>query len=316
MYYLGIDLGGMSIKAGIVYDNGSILIHDKVHTGRERHYSEIIKDMAKLCSKLIKDSGLSIEDIQSIGIGSPGIPDKKNGILICSNNLDFVNVPIRDELSKYFDKEIYLDNDANVAALAESVAGASKDARHSVLITLGTGIGGGIIIDNRIYSGFNDAGSELGHMVIVHEGIQCSCGRKGCFEKYAAASALIEQTIQVAEENPESLINEICEGNTSQIDARTAFLAKDKGDTAAKKLIDKYVEYLADGCMNIVNMLFPEVIVIGGGVGNEGENLFVPLREAMRKRAYTLDVAETRITGAKMGNKAGIVGAAMLGKKI
>jgi glucokinase len=316
MYYIGVDLGGMSIKAGIVDENGNILIHGKVPTERERHYSLILKDIAKLCRQLLNDAGLTETDIYSIGIGSPGIPDKKKGILIRSNNLNFINVPIKDELQKYFNLDIYLDNDANAAALAESIAGASMDTEHSVLITLGTGIGGGIIIDNKIYSGFNDAGSELGHMCIVHDGLQCSCGRKGCFEKYASASALIDQTKEAFEADPDSDIGRICSNDPEKIDARTAFLAKDMGDETAIKVVGKYIEYLADGCMNIVNMLFPEVIVIGGGVGNEGENLFEPLRVAMKKRAYTLDVPQTSIRGAKMGNKAGIVGAAMLGRKI
>ena len=316
MYYLGVDLGGMSIKAGIVDENGAIVASGKVPTERQRHYSLILSDMAGLCKGLLKDSGISEKDINSIGVGSPGIPDKRNGILIRSNNLNFTNVPIREELQKYFDLDVFLDNDANAAALAESIAGASKGTEHSVLITLGTGIGGGIIINNRIYSGFNDAGSELGHMCIVHGGKQCSCGRRGCFEKYASASALIEQTRDAFAQNPDSAINWICKGNPDDIDARTAFIARGMKDRTAEQVIEQYIEYLADGCMNIVNMLFPEVIVIGGGVGNEGENLFVPLRAAMRSRAYTLDVPETSVKGARMGNKAGIVGAAMLGKKI
>ncbi|HPQ47617.1 MAG TPA: ROK family protein [Clostridia bacterium] len=316
MYYLGVDLGGMSIKAGIVDENGNIVSSGKVPTERQRHYSLILADMADLCKGLLKDSELTEKDINSIGVGSPGIPDKRNGILIRSNNLNFTNVPIREELQKYFDLDVFLDNDANAAALAESIAGASKGTEHSVLITLGTGIGGGIIINNRIYSGFNDAGSELGHMCIVHGGKQCSCGRRGCFEKYASASALIEQTRDALTENPDSAINGICKGNPDDIDARTAFIARGMKDRTAEQVIEQYIEYLADGCMNIVNMLFPEVIVIGGGVGNEGENLFVPLRAAMRSRAYTLDVPETSVKGARMGNKAGIVGAAMLGKKI
>lgn len=316
MYYLGVDLGGMSIKAGIVDDTGKILCSDKVHTGRERNYTHILKDMADLCKSMIDKAGLTEADIESIGVGSPGIPDKKNGVLISSNNLGFTNVPIKAELQKYFSLPVYLENDANAAALAESVAGASADAEHSVLITLGTGIGGGIIIDNKIYSGFNGAASELGHMCIIHDGLQCSCSRKGCFERYASASALIEQTKEAVKSDPNSKMNDIIEGNIEKVDARTAFDARKLGDDTADKIVRQYIEYLADGVMNIVNMLFPEVIVIGGGVGNEGENLFEPLRKALYKRAYTHDVKAPLIRGARMGNKAGIVGAAMLGRKI
>lgn len=316
MYYLGVDLGGMSIKAGVVDENGEIICSDKVPTGRERSYIHIIKDMAGLCSEMISKAGLTIDDINSIGVGSPGIPDKENGVLISSNNLGFTNVPIRNELQKYFNVPVYLENDANAAALAECVAGASRDVEHSVLITLGTGIGGGIIIDNKIYSGFNGAASELGHMIIVHNGLQCSCSRRGCFEKYASASALIEQTMEAAKENPDSLLNTLTEGDINKIDAKMAFIAQKQGDPTASRVVDRYIEYLADGVMNIINILFPEVIVIGGGLGNEGENLFEPLRKALKKRAYTHDVASTKIRGAEMGNKAGIVGAAMLGRKI
>ncbi|MCD6322482.1 MAG: ROK family protein [Clostridiales bacterium] len=316
MYYLGVDLGGMSIKAGVVDETGRILCSDKVHTIRERDYTQIIRDMADLCKTMVSKAGLTINDIESIGVGSPGIPDKKNGILISSNNLGFTNVPIKEELQKYFDLPVYLENDANAAALAESVAGASSDVEHSVLITLGTGIGGGIIINNKIYSGFNGAASELGHMCIVHDGLQCSCSRKGCFEKYASASALIEQTKEAIKNNPDSKMIDIVDGDIDKVDARTAFDAQKLGDEAADKVVKQYVEYLADGVMNIINMLFPEVIVIGGGVGNEGENLFTPLREALKVRAYTHDVASSKIRGAQMGNKAGIVGAAMLGRKI
>ncbi len=315
MHYIGVDIGGMSIKAGIVDNKGNILVNGKISTEQERGFANTIRNIADLCQKLLDKAGLSEDDIDSIGVVTPGIPDKKNGILIFSNNLQFRNVPIKSELQKYFDIPVYLDNDANAAALAESVAGASKNIENSVLITLGTGIGGGIIINNKIYSGFNDAGSELGHMTIVHDGIRCSCGRRGCFEKYASASALISQTREAAGKNPESIINKITNGNQEKIDAKTAFEAQRKGDSTADKVVSQYIEYLADGVMNIINMLFPEIIVIGGGVGNEGENLFEPLRKALYKRVYTHDVAETKIKGAVMGNKAGIVGAAMLGKK-
>lgn len=316
MYYIGVDIGGMSIKAGIVDNKGNILVNGKVPTEQEQGFAHTIVNIADLCRNFLDETGLSEQDIDSIGVVTPGIPDKKNGILIFSNNLQFRNAPIKSELQKYFDLPVYLDNDANAAALAESVAGASKNIENSVLITLGTGIGGGIIINNKIYSGFNDAGSELGHMIIVHDGIQCSCGRKGCFEKYASASALISQTREMAEKNPGSIINKITDGNLEKIDAKTAFEAQRKGDSTADKVVSQYIEYLADGVMNIINFLFPEIIVIGGGVGNEGENLFGPLRKALYKRVYTHDVAETIIKGAVMGNKAGIIGAAMLGKKI
>ncbi len=316
MVYIGIDLGGMSIKAGIVDKQGKILIKDKVPTKADRHYSEIILDMATLIKKLLNDSHITIDDVLGIGIGSPGTPDSKSGVLVFSNNLHFYNVPIREELKRYYDVPIYLENDANVAALAESEFGASKNVENSVMITLGTGIGGGIIINNRIYGGFNSAASELGHMIIVHDGILCSCGQKGCFEKYASASALISQTIEGAKKNPTSLINEIVNHDYSKINAKTVFNAKEAGDETAKNIITTFIGYLSSGIINIVDILFPEYIVIGGGLGNEGENLIAPLRKIVSETAYSSHgLRETTILPAKMGNDAGIIGAAMLVKQ-
>ncbi|MCK5812197.1 MAG: ROK family protein [Clostridiales bacterium] len=316
MLYIGVDLGGMSIKAGIIDKQGTILSKDKVPTNVNRHYSDIILDMANLIKKLLKETQNTIDDVLGIGIGSPGTPDSKSGVLIFSNNLHFYNVPIREELQRYFSVPIYLENDANVAALAESEFGASKNVENSVMITLGTGIGGGIIINNRIYGGFNSAASELGHMIIVHDGILCSCGQKGCFEKYASASALISQTIKGAKENPKSLINEIINHDYTKINAKTVFAAKKAGDKTAENIITTYIGYLSSGIINIVDILFPEYIVIGGGLGNEGENLIAPLRKIVSETAYSSHgLRETTILPAKMGNDAGIIGAAMLVKQ-
>ncbi|MBN2851769.1 MAG: ROK family protein [Clostridia bacterium] len=316
MYYIGVDLGGTSIKAGVVNTDGVILYKDKMPTKPERDSFFIIKDMASLITEIISHLNISIEEVLGIGIGSPGTPDVKSGVLLYSNNLNFENVSIREELSKYFDIPVYLDNDANVAALAESEVGASKNVDNSVLVTLGTGIGGGIIIDNKIYSGFNNAGSELGHMIIMQNGLQCSCGQKGCFEKYASASALVSQTIEAAKKNPGSLINTLVNFDYDMVNARTVFEAEKQNDETAKQVIRQYLEYLSTGIINIINILFPEYIVIGGGLGNEGENLLIPLRKIVNETAYTSHgIVPTKIVSAKMGNDAGIVGAAMLVKK-
>jgi len=315
MYYVGIDLGGTNIAAGVVDENGVLLNKDSVPTKRERQYQEIIKDMAQLAIKVIKDKGLDIKDIKSIGIGSPGTPDIKKGMLVYSCNLNFDNAPIRDEMQKYIDLPIYLENDANCAALAESIAGAAKDVDDSIAITLGTGIGGGIVINKRIYSGFNYAGSEIGHTVIVSDGVQCTCGRKGCWEAYASATALIRQTKDAALANPESKINEIINGNLDNIDAKTAFDAAKIGDATGQKVVDQYIKYIAEGLSNTINSFMPEVVVIGGGVCKEGEYLLKPLRERVYADIYCRgSVPKPQIRVAQMGNDAGIVGAAMLGK--
>jgi glucokinase len=316
MYYLGIDLGGTNIAVGVVDENCRIIKKDSVPTYKDRPYQEIVKDMADLSFKVVKETGLKISDIKSAGIGSPGIPDGEKGILIYACTFKFENAPFREELQKYIDIPVFLENDANCAALAESIAGAAKDVCHSIAITLGTGIGGGVIIDNKIYSGFNYAASELGHMVIKCEGEPCSCGRKGCFEAYASATALIRQTKKAAEENPQSIINKLVNGDLSKIDAKTAFDASRQEDETGRKVVHQYIKYLSEGLTNIINIFEPGVVVIGGGISKEGEYLLKPLREQVARGVYTKQsgVRQTEIRVARMGNDAGIIGAAMLGK--
>jgi len=315
MYYIGIDLGGTNIAVGLVDEEGKIVHKDSVPTLNEREYPEIIKDMAMLSLKVIEDAGVSLKDVKSIGIGSPGTPNTEKGILVYANNLKFRNVPMRDEMQKYIDLPVYLDNDANVAALAESVAGACKGARHSVTVTLGTGVGSGVVIDGKVYNGFNNAAAEMGHMVIVVDGEQCTCGRKGCWEAYASATALIRQTKKAAVANPDSLINKLVEGDLSRINAKVPFDAARQGDRIGLQIVEEYIKYLAEGLANLVNIFQPEIIAIGGGISKEGEYLLAPLRKLVSEKVYTVEgVPQTRIVAAQLGNDAGIVGAAMLGK--
>ncbi|MBM7581526.1 glucokinase [Caldicoprobacter guelmensis] len=315
MYYIGIDLGGTNIAVGLVDEEGKIIHKDSVPTLNEREYPEIIKDMAMLSLKVVKDSGVSLKEVKAIGIGSPGTPNNEEGILVYANNLKFRNVPMRAEMQKYIDLPVYLDNDANVAALAESVAGACKGAKHSVTITLGTGVGTGVVIDGKVYSGFNNAAAEMGHMVIVVDGEQCTCGRKGCWEAYASATALIRETKKAAVANPDSLINKLVDGDLSKINAKTPFDAARQGDKVGLHIVEEYMKYLAEGLANVVNIFQPEIIAIGGGISKEGEYLLAPLRKLVSQRVYTVEgVPQTKIVAAKLGNDAGIVGAAMLGK--
>lgn len=315
MYYVGIDLGGTNIAAGIVSEDGVIIKKGSVPTGRTRTAEEIIQDMCVLVKNLIKEAGLTEEDIHSIGIGSPGAPDRENGVIIYSNNLNFRNVAIRKEIQKYINKPVYLENDANCAAIAESVAGAAKDATFAVIVTIGTGIGGGVIINNKLYIGFNGAAGELGHTVIQLNGEACTCGRKGCWEAYSSATALIRQTIAAAKANPQSKIHELVGGNLGETNAKTAFDAMRMGDETGRQVVDHYITMLAEALANMVNIFQPDVIAIGGGVSKEGENLLAPLREKMNSLTYCAEgVAKTRLVTAKMGNDAGIVGAAFISK--
>ena len=312
--YVGIDLGGTNIKAGVVTDEGKLLNKVTCKTNADRPMEDIIHDMGRLAADAVKDAGLEVSDIEAIGIGSPGTPDNDEGLLVYSNNLPFVMAPMRKLIRGVSVVPVYIVKDANCAAMAEAAAGAAKGVKDSGTITLGTGVGAGVIVDGKIYSGFNQAGSEFGHTVLVSGGIECPCGRKGCFEQYASASALARMTREAAEKNPDSLLNKVYE-QQGEWNAQIAFIAMRDGDETAKEVVDTYTSYLADGLANAINAFMPEVLVVGGGVCNEGDPLLIPMREKTMSRPYFgPGVKKTRIELAQMGNDAGIVGAAMMGK--
>ena len=318
MYYIGIDLGGTNIAVGVIDEKYNLLVKGSVPTGAERDGKEIIKDMADLCAKLVAEANLTFDDIEYAGIAAPGSIDPEKGIVTYANNLPFNNFAIADILKSFIPiKKVYLENDANAAALGEAVAGAARGVKHAVMITLGTGVGGGIIIDNKVYSGFNAAGAELGHIVIEYEGRPCSCGRKGCWEAYSSATGLINMTREKIEEcmrtgRPSAMI-EMSEGGKT-VSGRTSFNAMRAGDEAASEVVDMYIRYLACGLINIVNIFQPEVISLGGGISNERENLLKPLMPFITAQQYGAGaVPQTDIRIAQLGNDAGIIGAALLG---
>lgn len=313
MYRIGIDLGGTNIAEGIVDDQGNLIHKDSMPTNMNRPAEEIVKDMANFALKILADKGISLDEVSSIGIGCPGTPNAKDGILLYANNLRWYNVPVREIMQQIIDKPVYLANDANCAALGEAVAGGAKDVNNAIMITLGTGVGGGIIIDKKIYDGFNNAGGELGHAVVVVDGEPCTCGRKGCLEAYASATALIRQTVDAAKKNPDSLINEMVGGDFSKIGGKTAFDAMRKGDKTGTEVVNQYINYLAQGVINYINIFQPEVLLIGGGISKEGDTLLDPIREMAKEHSYSKDESkQTKIMRAVLGNDAGIIGAAML----
>ena len=317
MYRIGIDLGGTNIAAGIVDKDLNLLYTASVPTGADRDGALIMDDMAELCRKLCADHNIALPEIESIGIASPGIANHDTGVVEYANNLPFRKFPIAQMLRERLGIErVRLENDANAAAWGEAVAGAAKGTTNSIMITLGTGVGGGIIIDNKVYSGFNYAGAELGHIVIEVNGAQCSCGRKGCWEAYSSATGLIRMTKEKIEEcereGRPTLMKKIAE-EKGKVSGRTAFDAKRAGDEAAAEVVDKYVLYLAEGLSNIVNIFQPEVVSLGGGVSNEGDYLLDLLMPRIRERVYGGNIVlATKICVAKLGNNAGIIGAAML----
>lgn len=310
-YHIGIDLGGTNIAAGVVGSDFEIVAKTSVPTARPRPCRDICADMAAAALEAVKLAGLSIDDIESVGVGAPGVVNSAEGIIEYSCNLDFYNEPVAEYVSERLGKPVYLENDANAAAYGEFVAGSAKGTHNAVCITLGTGVGGGIIINDSIYSGFNFAGAEIGHTVIEVGGAECSCGRRGCFEAYSSATGLIRMTKEAMDAHPESKMHEMM---GDHISGRLAFNAMREGDAAAKEVVDKYIKYLAAGIANTINVFQPEVLCIGGGVCNEGDALMVPLREAVANEVYSKRSAKnTKLVRAALGNEAGIIGAAFLG---
>lgn len=316
MYYLGIDLGGMSIKAGLCDGDGHILFRDSCPTVRTEGGDRIVGDMAALCLRVLDMGGVRPEELEYAGVASPGSNDSERGVIIYASTMPFLHFPIAEKLSALTGiRRVLIDNDANAAAKGEATFGAAKGYRDSLFITLGTGVGGGIIIDGKIVSGFNYAGAELGHSVIVHGGKPCTCGRRGCLECYASATALIEQTKEKMALRPDSLLWKLCGGDPEKVTGRIPFEAMRAGDAAAKEVVDTYIGYLACGVTNYVNIFQPEVLSIGGGISGAGETLLAPLREIVGREEYSRNGdRRTVIKKAELGNDAGIIGAASLGR--
>ena len=318
MYTIGIDLGGTNIAVGIVNENNEIIRKGSVPTGADREISYVIDDMAALCMKLIAEEGLTVKDIARVGVASPGTVNPETGVVVYANNLRMHHVPLAKMLTERTGiSEIHLANDADAAALGEAVAGAAKGAKCAVMITLGTGVGGGIIIDGKIYSGFNYRGAELGHMVIHHGGRPCTCGRLGCWEAYSSATALITMTKEKLEECEKAGISTMMTDLVAadgRVSGKTAFAAMKKGDAAAKEVVDEYISYLACGISSMINIFQPEILVIGGGICNEGAYLTDPIKAIIATNTYggTGDDS-TELKIAELGNDAGIIGAAVLG---
>jgi len=318
MYRIGIDLGGTNIAAGIVNEKFEIIAQDSTPTLPARPAVEIVDDIAMLCKKLCDRLGLTVDDIDSLGIASPGIVDDEIGHVVYTNNIDLKHFPIIPLLRERFPvKEMHIENDANAAAWGEAIAGAARGSKSSVMITLGTGVGGGIISDGKVFKGFNSAAGELGHVVIHVDGRQCSCGRRGCWEAYSSATGLIRTTKEKIEaceaEGRKTLMTELV-AQKGKITGRTAFDAMRMGDAAAKEVVDDYIKYLASGLASMINIFQPEVISLGGGISNEGQALIDLVEPAVRSQQYGVDqVPLTDIRIAQLRNDAGIIGAAVLG---
>ena len=295
MYYIGIDLGGTNIAAGITDTEGNILYKGSLPTGASRGRDAIIGDIATLCRMLCRDAKIAFDEIGRIGIAVPGGVDAASGEILFTPNIPLSGINICEILSaKLAGKPVLLANDANAAALAEARVGAARGAKDAVMITLGTGVGGGIVTDGKIYTGFNGLAAELGHFVIQKDGVPCGCGRRGCFEAYASATALIRMTKE--------------ELDRCFVSGEGTLMA---GDAAAKRVIETYIGYLASGIASLINIFQPEVFIIGGGVSNEKQFLLDLLLPRIDAEDFAKNAKKrTRIVIATCGNDAGIIGAA------
>ena len=297
MYRIGIDLGGTNIAVGVVDDRHNIIAEASVPTGAFRPAEEMVADMCRAVELALDKAGLIAATC-----------DSEAGVVMRAYNLGWFNVPVCRMLHERFGIPVRLSNDANCAALAETVAGAAVGRRDMILITLGTGVGGGIIIDGKIYAGMRSMGAELGHTLLVLEGEHCTCGRDGCWEAYASATALIRQAKRAGEQHPESALH-----GREELTALDVFQAADAGDAAAQAVIDRWCVYVAAGMTDLVNSLAPEMILIGGGISRQGERILSPIREYVAEHCFGgREGAVPIIAAAKLGNEAGIIGAAAL----
>lgn len=309
-YYVGIDLGGTFIKGGIVSEDGRILFKDKIPTAVEKSFEGIASDIAEFAASLSKRAEVEIE---AVGIGSPGTVDSKHGIVVYSNNINWKNANLGKAVSDKLNLPVSITNDANAAALGECFMGAGKNYKTVVLVTLGTGVGGGIVIDGKLFEGGYSAGAEIGHTLVKMNGERCTCGRRGCLEAYASATALIRQTKRAMTRYPESKMWQLCGGDLNAVEGKTAFDGLSCGDVIAKRVVNKYIDYLAAGLTDICNVFRPDAVLLGGGICAAGDVLLKPLKKKVEKAVFGgVEYAPIKILNASLGNDAGICGAARL----
>ncbi len=316
MLYLGIDLGGTHIGCGVVDREGRILAQAETPTLAERPYEDVVRDMAACCMQALTQAECKVEDIATIGIGIPGIADNETGIVIFCTNLGWHDVPLKAELQKYINRPIYIENDATVAGFAESVAGVSKGCRSSVFLTLGTGVGGGIIIDGKPWTGAHGVASELGHLTIELDGIPCTCGKDGCLERYCSATAIIRMGKEACLSHPHCDIAQRVNGDLSKITAKIVIDSARSGDDISMRIFHRYCRYLALAINNVVSFLDPEMVVLGGGVSHAGDFLLDAVRAKLPYFLMFKTMPYAQIHLAQLGNQAGIIGAAMLARII
>lgn len=316
MKYVGVDIGGTNLKAGLVDENGVLLATQKMKVASIADDDGLAWTVASLVQELAHTVNISVSDVASVGVGVPGTVEIRSGSINYTCNLPLRNVPLRKLFHRYLSIPLYIENDANCAALAEFLVGAGRDSKRFVTITLGTGVGAGIVHNGKVYHGANGMAGEVGHMVIQRGGLPCPCGRHGCWEQYASATALKRMTAAALAAHPHSILAQVVAENEGRVSGQSAFIAARRGDPVGQQVCDEYVDYLACGVVNVVNIFQPDTLAIGGGVSNEAEEqLLLPVQQRVARESIPCGRdRRTRIVKAELGNRAGIIGAALLGK--
>ena len=311
MIAIGIDIGGTSIKGAAVYDDGKMLDVFSLPVVKGDSGETTINKLIDIVEKYIKDQGIA-KDIVGIGIGIPGLLDVKKGISVKSNNLGWEDLPVVDMFNKRLPYPVRIANDANVAAYGEAIYGAGKGVPYVIMLTLGTGVGGGIVLDGELYEGNKGQGAELGHIVLRYKGRQCTCGRKGCLERYASATGLVMDTEEAMAKHPESLMHQIV-AEHGKIDGRIAFMAARQGDPVGMQVVDQYISHLSEGILDYCNIFRPNVVILSGGIANEGDYLFDRVNEYIKQQQYGFPRSPAvKVVPATLGYDSGKIGAAAL----
>lgn len=315
MYWIGIDLGGTNIVAGLVDESRRIVDRVDVKTRAPRPIGELARDMAEMTRSLLARNGVKPSELRSVGVGVPCTANEENGHMEDANNLGYDDAALVPLLEQLLGLPVRIGNDANAAAWGEYMAG--KYTEDSMLmVTLGTGIGGGIILNRKLWTGYNYAAGEFGHMTLCMDGIPCTCGRRGCFEAYGSATALINQARQRMESDADTLLWTLSGGDPMHVEAKTVFDGASAGDSACIALLDRYTDYLSEGISGLINLFQPALVCIGGGVSRAGDALLTPLREKTKAKLYSRNAKRNaKIILARLGNDAGILGAALLGEE-
>ncbi len=311
MFRLGIDMGGTAIKTGVMDEEMQVISRHSVPT--QGSFEQVVSDMAQAAREAAGKIGLRLEDFPCVGVGTPSCINPYTGKLVFSNNTNWRNVPLREELEKHIPVPVYIGNDADCAVIGETVAGGAKGKRDVLMITLGTGVGCGIILGGKLFSGADGMGAELGHTPLIYGGAECTCGSRGCLEAYASLLGLIRITREAMDRHPESAMHRYLALEEGEITGKTSFECAKAGDAAANEVVDEYLEYVANGIGGAINVFRPEVVLVGGGISNAGEFLFSRLEKKLGKYVFAGDIIGCPpVRRAILGNDAGLVGAACL----